>query len=259
MHTLNLRGEFDKILNQYKAVYAKPLPGKKDAHGNAAVHYPNMPRITRSTLVLQKALTAGITNLTFGVLTTDAPVLNTEIRLNLNDEFVITEMFIGLYGKIGSATGPATSLSNKYWTYVPTQLLATNSTLLPFYDSGNFNLQIDNTVYLKNWDTMQHMVVPRTQDQPSQAITTSGTPGVAMIASYKGKDDGFIQMTPTITLSGAKTNLLSITWPNGITPLTNVSMVDDSGTSYFNIDTAAIILRGFLAQNAAKFQGSAHE
>lgn len=257
MHQLSLRSEFNQILNQYKSVYGKPT-GKVDSNGKKVFAYPNMPRITRSTLIFQKALTAGQTNVTFGVLTTDAPVLSTEVRLNLNDEFVITELFIGMYGTIGSATGPATGLSNKYWTYSPIQLLATNTTIMPFWDSGQLNLQVDNINYIKAWDTNQHLMIPRQQDTPLQAITTSGSANSAFIAEQKGNKDGFVQMTPTITLSGAKTNLLTLTWPNGITPISNASMVVDSGTVYFSINYAAIICRGFLAQNAAKFQGSQH-
>lgn len=252
MNNLNLDNKFNKILTQYMKVYAR-----KNSSGK--VHYPNMPRITRSTLILQKALTAGQTNVTFGVLTTDAPVLAPEIRLNLNDEFVITEIFIGMYGAVGSATGPATGLSSRYWTYSPLNVLSTNTTVMPFWDSGQFNLQIDNVNYIKAWDTNQHFEVPRTQDNPLQTITTSGTPNSATIANTQGRDSGFVEMTPTITISGAKTNLFTLTWPNGITPLSNKSMVVDSGTIYYNIDTAAIIMRGFLAQNAAKFQGSQHE
>jgi hypothetical protein len=267
----NLRNTFDTVLHQYMNVFRKPVINPatnkqlvKTVGGKAVAqwHYPNMPRITRSSLILIQTLTAGINTLAFPLLTTQTPLGATEVRLNLNDEFVITEMGLYLYGPTGTTTGPAGTLSNRYWTYSPMQLSNTFVGVQPFYDSGTFTLTIDQVQYVRAWDTNQHEVIPRTQDASYQAATAAIPQVNASLSSRMSHEDGFVEMTPTITLSGARTNNISINWPNGITPVANYEMLvasTDSGaasTLFFSINQAAVFFRGYLAQNAAKFQGS---
>jgi len=266
----NLRTTFDTVLHQYMTAFRKPVStmvdGRrvqaKDSMGKPKFHYPNMPRITRSSLVLIQTFTSGNTSLNFPVLTTQTPLGATEIRLNLNDEFVISEMGLYLYGAVGTTTGPAGTLSNLFWTYSPMQLSNTFVGIQPFYDSGQFTLTIDQIQYIRAWDTNQHEIIPRTQHGQYQAATAAIAQVNATLSSRNTNEDGFVEMTPTITLSGARTNVLSIAWPNGLTPVSNYEFFtggadDGAGTTlFFSINQAAIFFRGYLAQNAAKFQGS---
>jgi hypothetical protein len=208
--------------------------------------------VTASTLISLKAIPAGGTSqIAFGILTSDVPVLPTEVRLNINDEFVITETMLCLYGIVGTSTGPAGIISNRYWTYSPYQLSNVFVALMPFWDTGLFNLLINGTQVIKNMDTNQFNWVPRTNDN------IFVTPNGALQGNADWKDDGFIEMTPTITLSGARTNLPTITFQGGVVaPVNNFTFISSAANNvFFSINTAAWINRGVLAQNAAQFQG----
>jgi hypothetical protein len=209
--------------------------------------------VTASTLILLKTIpNAGVSFIQFGVLTSDQPILPTEVRLNINDEFVIVESSLCLYGLIGTTTGPATVTSNRYWTYAPYQVGKVFIALMPFWDSGMFNLLINSTQIIKNMDTNQFNVVPRTQEGGFVTPTNSNQ------GNADWSENGYIEMSPTITLSGAKTNVPTLTFQGGtVTPVINFELIaDDASTIFFNINTAAWINRGVLAQNAAQFQGS---
>lgn len=212
--------------------------------------------VTSSTLILLKTIpTAGTTQVQFGVLTSDQPILPTEVRLNINDEFVIVETSLQLYGIVGTTTGPAGTTSNRYWTYAPYQMGNTFVKLLPFYDTGLFNLLINSTQIIKNMDTNQFQYTPRNNDNVASAATTIVP---AQLGNGSWGDDAFIEMSPTITLSGAKTNVPTITFQGGtVTPVVNFTYVTSNDDDvFFTINTAAWINRGVLAQNAAQFQGS---
>jgi hypothetical protein len=215
-----------------------------------------VPIVTASELVFLKTIPAGgTTNVQFGVLTSDQPILPQEIRLNINDEFIMTDIFVGLYGVMGQATGPATNLSNRYWTYAPYQLDHAFVTLLPFWDTGILSLLVNSTQIIKNWSTNKHNWIPRTQEGAASAATTIVN---ASLGNGDLSECGFAECAPTITLSGAKTNVLTLNFQGGnVIPTSNFAFVTDAANDvYFSINTAAFIAHGFLAQNAAQFQGS---
>jgi hypothetical protein len=242
MKVQNKSGLTDRIIQEYQQV--------------AAANGQEMWVATASSLILQVTIPAGGTNnLQFGVTTNDQPnALSTETRLNINDEFVIIESALMLYGVMGTATGPATSLVNRYWTYAPWQLSSTFITLEPFYDNGVFNLSVNGQLIIKNMDTNQFKFVPRTEEGAASAATTIVN---ATIGSVRSNDDAFAEMSPTITLSGAKTNVPVLTFKENIVPVTNFAFVTSAANDvYFSINIASWVCRGILAQNAANFQGS---
>lgn len=210
-----------------------------------AAKFPNA-RISKSALISILAIpSAGMTNANFNINANLGTSLPTEVRLQVADEFTITQMGFYLSGTVGSTTGPAGTVGTRYWTYSPVQLSSVFVALLPAYDSGTFILTFNGVQYVKNWDTNRHYVVPRTQDTPFT------TPSNSTLGSQVLGEDGMDDMEPTIRVSGAKTNQVVATFPNAISPITNYSFVENSNTLFVSISNVVTVFRGLLAQNVS--------
>ena len=209
-------------------------------------------RLTQSSLFLTQLISPSKTVYTFPVLETETDT-NTdpsEIRLNINDEFIITSMFIGLYG---SATYTdqerGTFTTKRLYSYSPIQQNVDFIKTAGLY-TGKFKLAVNNIVYVEKWDTKKHEFAPRTQYNQSIAVGLNG----ATEPSNDWSADGSFPFQPMTTLSGAKKNELTIELPAAIDTATG-TCGDNAQDSYsLSINRIAILLRGYNAQNAARFQ-----
>jgi len=200
-------------------------------------------RLTQSSLFLTKPINSSVTTYNFDVLESQTASLQAdEIRLNLNDEMIITQ--IGLY-LVGSINGTATKL----FTSPPYELSsAVADRLQPFY-AGTFKIAINNIVYMEKWDTMKHLCVERTQFQNGGLGQNATTPSTNLAK------DSMYALEPMITLSGAKKNDLTLQLPSAITA-GNFTWTDSVGMPVVvAIDRVGLLIRGFNAQNSATFQG----
>lgn len=204
-------------------------------------------RLTQSSLFLTKPINPNVTTYTFDVLETQTASLQAdEIRLNLNDEFIITQIGMYLVGNINGTPG------RLLFTTPPYELNATTADKLSDFYNGAFKIAINNIVYMEKWDTYKHKVVGTTQFQSFQV-------GVAVppaVAEQNLAKDGMYGVEPMITLSGAKKNDLVLQLPAAITG-GSFTWSDYSGGmgNTINIDRVGLLLRGFNAQNGATFQG----
>lgn len=208
-------------------------------------------RLTQSSLFLTQLISPSKTVYTFPVLETetDANTDNAEIRLNINDEFIITSMFIGLYGKLGYTREQVATETKRLYSYAPIQQNRNFANVHGLY-YGKFKLAVNNIVYVEKWDTKKHEFVPRTQYNQSIAVGLNG----ATEPSNDWSADGSFPFQPMTTLSGAKKNELTIELPAAITSAAG-TCGDNAQDSYnLTIDRIAILLRGYNAQNAARFQ-----
>ena len=222
------RINYGTILNRYKAA------GK----GNV--------RLTQSTLILSKPLSASQTTYSFDVLETqNSTLVGTETRLNLNDEFIITSLGIYLQATVTNAAA-TTSYGTKWFAYVPSQANAGAGVLQPVYN-GNLQIAVNNVVYLDKFDTGKSQCVPRTQDAPFT------TPSNATIGSTNYAKDGMVSIEPMLTLSGAKKNNVIINLASAATPV-SITVAANTGSNVYNFDRIAVIMRGLNAQNGASFQ-----
>tara|TARA_R110000868_G_scaffold306879_1_gene568333 strand:+ start:5663 stop:6340 length:678 start_codon:yes stop_codon:yes gene_type:complete len=222
------RVNYKVILDQYK----------KNGKGNV--------RLTQSSLYLTKPISATRTTYDFDVLETQsATLVENEIRLNLNDEFIITSM--GFYLQATATDGMATSYGRVLLTNVPVQVNGTLGTLNNYYQ-GAFSIAVNNVIYLDKWDTQKHKFIPRTQ------YGNFATPTQAVTDSVDFSRNAMYPVEPLITLSGAKKNDLKLQLPTSITGGT-FTLKDDGGLSTsYTIDRVAVVLRGLNAQNGASFQ-----
>lgn len=160
----------------------------------------NKFKLTMSDLRFEQAIAAGQTLYTFPVLQTDTSlgIFNTELRLKLQDSFVISQ-FAYYIGNPGSATNTA-------WvpdTYPNPFTYGANATPMNALYNGNVKFTINNDVVMYNWHLMRHYYAPETQ---ATAAPAAGSP----IDQKRLGVDGFYPMEPTITLIGQKDNLLQV-------------------------------------------------
>jgi hypothetical protein len=223
------RINYATILNRYKAI------GK----GNV--------RLTQSTLILSKPISATQTSYSFDVLETQNSTLTgTEIRLSLNDEFIITNLGIYLQATVSEASPGGASYGTKWFSYVPSQINSAAGVLNPVYN-GALQIAVNNVVYLDKFDSGKSLCVPRTQD------ANFVTPNQATLGSTNYNKDGMISIEPTLVLSGAKKNNLVLNLASAAQPFA-LTVNSDSGSTKYTFDRIALVMRGLNAQNGASFQ-----
>ena len=208
-------------------------------------------RLTQSSLFLRKPINPTVTSYSFDVLETQTATLqNDEIRLNINDEFIVTQMGLYLTGIISrTVEGNTTQYSglNLYTHALQNLDFIKGQSLISFYD-GALKIAVNNIVYLEKWDTRKHYIAPTTQ-YGNQASGVQAT-----LPSNEFGKDGMYSVEPMITLSGAKKNDLSLTLPQALTAQ-KFSYVDSQNTLIdLEVTGIALLLRGLNAQNAASFQ-----
>lgn len=204
-------------------------------------------RLTQSALILTKPISATTTNYSFDVLDSQVSTLQgNEIRLNQNDEFIITH--VGLY-----LQGIANTGATKLLSYAPFELDATKSGTLQALWDGYLKISVNNIVFVDKWDTRKHECVTQTEYAAFVAATAAIGSTPARIPNFEAKTSGIISVEPTVTLSGAKKNTIELFLPSAMTGQTFTNAAG-TGTYSVVVDRIALVLRGLNAQNAASFQ-----
>lgn len=185
-------------------------------------------KLTQSFLRVEQAIVAGITQYRFPVLVTETnpSLFNTEKRLNLQDSFMVSSVFIGL-----GAPGSATATNWIPLTYPdPTVFTTTTAADALTLYSGSFEIKVNNDVLVPDWDIWRHYYAPN-----RQAAAAIADVSPAYVNEQSGLD-GWFPMEPNIVFVGAKNTKLTINLPSGITTaLANSRIV--------------LAVRGILAQN----------
>ena len=208
-------------------------------------------RLMQSSLFLTKDINATQSNYDFDVLENQTQTLqNDEIRLNINDEFVITHLGVYLYGTWTASTSGDVKIGTgtQLLTYSPLELDA-NAILTKNLYAGQLKIAVNNIVYMEKYDTRKSEYIPRTQFASELAGTN-----VSSMASNDFSENAMIPQEALLTLSGAKKNDISIRLPQAISGST-ITWKDQKGnTISMAISKIAVRMYGLLAQNGAKFQ-----
>jgi len=207
-------------------------------------------RLTQSSLYLTKPIQPNTTVYNFDVLETQASTLqNNEIRLNLNDEFIIAQMSMGLECSIQD--GMRVDTGAKFLlTYAPFEQDAVNAVKIANFYSGALQISVNNIVYLDKYDTRRAQIVPTTNFNNFVAGTAGATQ-----PSINWSQDSFYGNEPLLTLSGSKKNTITISLPTAISNATFL-VKDNTGNSYNVVaDRVFFFVRGLNAQNGSVFQG----
>lgn len=214
----------------------------------------NSIRLTQSSLFLTKDIDPTKSTYDFDVLENQTQTLQAdEIRLNINDEFIITHMGLYLYGTWQLGTGA--NKGRQLLTYAPYELDSAALLVKDIY-AGQLKIAVNNIVYMEKWDTRKHEVVPVTQFASLQAIipanSNSGFP--ATMPNNDFEHAAMIKLEPMLTLSGAKKNDITLRLPNAITG-GKFNWTNNKGEIIsVEVSRIAVRLYGLNAQNGAKFQ-----
>lgn len=220
---------------------------------------PGRAVLSQSYLRLETPISATATSYKLDVLTTEntqPATYPTQLKLALQDAFVISTLFVGIYApNDGTATGSNTTTPLSYPTVGNINGSAGNCVgadavkLLGIYQ-GFMQLNVNQRTILTGWDLFRHLRVPTTQANvtasQSGGVTTGGgiyTPTAPIHYGYDstdGSSDGFYPVEPNIVLDGSKKNDLTITLPYAL----------GSFSSNYNY-RFCVIARGILAQNVS--------
>jgi len=204
-------------------------------------------RASESTL---KSIVAieNTTNYEFPLLTTETnngkAIRTEEIRLSTNDDFVVTEHGLFLYGYYEAEKNNQATREYFALSYVPIELGAA-SQLSALYN-GIMEVSINNDIILKGYDTNKFNRITREQFEDKinsgEALTTQPTVDYTKL----------INIEPNLNLSGAKTNKIKITLPKVIQPFNYEKIFNQN--DIIVIDSIMYLARGILIQNVASFQ-----
>lgn len=200
---------------------------------------------TQSYLRLEAAL-ATQTNINFNVLQNVGNANVTERRLAITDVFTITGISMMIYKAGAAAAATQAEIAVSVLRTWPNAQVFTGvgeaSNLMAFYNSF-LTIKVDSRVYLNAMDLMRFYRVGTSQ----QNVGSSAVSNVAVQRDeFTETNYGFAKMAPTISLSGAGNNEISVQLP---------SSINLAGTSSQNF--AVCYLRGILSQNASKLNPGA--
>ena len=214
------RQDFDLAVNIFKKA-------------TGAVDPVSQFRLTQSRLRLEQALVTTTTSYRFPVLSNiqnqGTSPFATELRLNMQDTFVITA--VGIY-----VAGPASAADAAFplYSYLNPFKFSTNAAPMEVIYNGVMNLMINQAQLVRNWPLSWHKHVPQTQSTQAAAADSP-------IDEFDGSDYGMIAMQPFLLLSGATNIELTVNLP--VAPsavLANSRLV--------------IVFDGVLAQNSTVIQ-----
>jgi hypothetical protein len=120
-----------------------------------------------------------------------------ENRLNLQDLFFVTELFIGWT----SAT--ATATNGQVYTYPNTTVSGCTYAGMNTFYNGKLQLSINNETILPSWDINRHWVVNQTQQNTNFNAATATSPAVFNADQLNLSQDGFYPVEPGFILNGA--------------------------------------------------------
>jgi len=208
-------------------------------------------RLTQSSLFITKDIDPTKSSYDFDVLENQTQTLQPdEIRLNINDEFIVTDLGVYLYGTWTASSPENVKLGTgtQLLSYAPLELNG-NAIVCKNLYAGQLKIAVNNIVYLEKWDTRKHEFVTRTQFATQLAGTSQAT-----MPSNDFSSDAMMPFSPLLTLSGAKKNDINIRLPQSIAPSTITWKDQQGNTISMAITKIALRMYGLNAQNGAKFQ-----
>lgn len=211
---------------------------------------PSRAVLSQSYLRLETPISATATSYKLDVLTTEntqPATYPTQLKLALQDAFVISTLFVGIYApNDGTATGSTTTTPLSYPTIgniaggAGNCVAADSAKLLGIYN-GFMQLNVNQRTILTGWDLYRHLRVPTNQANAVTGTAVAPTAPIHIVYdSQDGSSDGFYPVEPNIVLDGSKKNDLTITLPYAL----------GAFTANYNY-RFCVIARGILAQNVS--------
>lgn len=190
--------------------------------------------LSQSFLRLEVALSTTNTLYQFPVLvndtTTGAAQYPTENRLQLQDAFYASQMFLGF-----CAPGSSTATNFQLVTYPNASIFSTSNAATSLFNwyNATMSLTVNNRQIIPALDLYRFYNVPQQQQVANADYTTSG---INYRDEQSGAESGFYPVEPGIVFVGSKQNILQV-------------QLKESMAAIQANSRAVIIFRGHLAQN----------
>ena len=198
---------------------------------------PQRAVLSQSVIRSEVAMSLTLANYHVPILNNDTQngaQFNTEIRLDLQDVFVVSQL--GLFVAKPSSAADAGFEIFPYPTLKQFSTAGTSAALLGAYSNGQFQLIVDNKQILPQWDLFRHLRVPNQQSVTNAYYTTSG---ITLLDEVDGASDGFYPVEPNFILSGNSKFSWSIVLPQALAAI--------EANSRF-----VVLIRGIKAQNVTR-------
>jgi hypothetical protein len=191
----------------------------------------NQAVLSQSYIRSEVAMSTSTTSYHVPVLVNDTQngsSFTTENRLQLQDAFVVSSIFVGV-----SIPAASTTTAFQYYTYPNAQAFTTSGAALALYNlyNGYMAISINNRTIVPSWDLYKHLYVPQTQQATSTGTNTA-------IDQNDGSEFGYFPMEPNVVFVGSKNNQVSLNLPSAIGTL-------QASTA----PRIIVIFKGILAQN----------
>ncbi len=227
MNTYNKQAFFERTMQEYQ---------KKNVESGMKA---GMPILTEANLRLEQYVVTNNAQYNFPILqgavsAGSTSVLPTETRLEQNDNFHIGKIGIYLAVTAASTDTAFRLLTNNNEIFLGSAAIALN--YLNIYN-GSLKINVNQVDVQTNWRLSKHFFVGQTQRL--SATVNNNFDQVDM------GNDGLEDLNPSIMLSGAYTNTITINLPAAV----NLALAN-------NNSRIVIILDGLRAQNAAVRKGS---
>lgn len=159
----------------------------------------------------------------------------TEQLLNLNDQFVITSLSLGLKHIASDTPTTLQQLNASVFTYVDTNVFTGNAANAAGIYNSSLSMTIDRKVFLPAFPCRSFLRVPGTQGATDAFYSASG---ITLSNEYPNGQYSFYPSEPTL-VDGRQTINISV-------DLENASAIDGSGFSVY----AVLEFRGYLVVNS---------
>jgi hypothetical protein len=194
-------------------------------------------KLTQSFLRLEQVMSLTKTLYQFPILVNNNGPANTlfptEVRLNQQDS-IITSAWGFFFGIPASATDQAFRLLSYPSNNAPNFTTALSAAAAEVVYNSVFQIAVNNTVILPNWDVFRHLYVPWTQNLVGVTAQT-----VFPRDQIDGSGDGFFPVEPNLVWIGSQNIVINLVLPAAFTVL-------QAG----GFAKMIVIFRGLLAQNS---------
>ena len=185
--------------------------------------------LSESNLVLVQPLTATNTNYTYDVLVNEGTPLSYESRLAITDVFWASKMSFYVSDAGAAADDPEV----QFLTYPNETLLGANFADWRNLYRGEWSITVNNVRYIQSLAGNIFYSIPQTQ-----RINNAANQVFDQVDYHK---DAVYDLTPSIQLSGAHKNEVTLTMPGAVT---------GAGANF----VTAVILSGVVAIGGARYR-----
>lgn len=180
--------------NNAVVVFQKNFPRKDGTGYYSSDDIIDAFKLTGSSLRLEQELVAGQSTYNFPILdnkpSSTGRILNTEIRLSMQDTFVPTRMGMFLGNPASLADG-----AWRFYSYPNQNVFGASALQMRALYNSSIEFSVNNYRYSYDWDMMKHWFSPQTQE------TGAFGPG-SPEDQLNGREDTYFPLQPFVLFGG---------------------------------------------------------